>query len=118
MKKWQSPEWNVSYKAYLGLSLLLFVAAFPLPYGFYIFTKIIVFGFCITSAYQNFNISYNQPAWSWFFLFVAVLFNPFIAMPMGKELWIIIDITLSMLFLLLAYKTKNPNSKEKQWMES
>jgi hypothetical protein len=106
MVNWKNPQWNFSCKAYLGLGLLLLVAAAPLPYGFYTFTKIVVCGFSSVLAYQNFVISDNKSIWSWFFLFMAILFNPFIAIHMEKEVWMLIDIALGLFFLFLAYKTK------------
>jgi len=112
MKGWQNPQWNFSYKAYLGLGLLLLIAAAPLPYGFYTFTKIVVCGFSSVLAYQNFTITDNKSIWSWFFLFVAILFNPFITIHMEKEIWMVIDIALGIFFLFLASKRKNIESQE------
>lgn len=114
MKKWQNPQWNFSNKVYIGFGILLLVAAVPLPYGFYAFTKIVVCGFSGLLAYQNFNASNKKSFWPWCFLLVAVLFNPLISIPMQKEVWMVVDILLGSLFLLLAYKTKNTNIKGKQ----
>lgn len=114
MISWKNPLWNFSYKAYFGLGILLLVAAAPLPYGFYTFTKIALCGFSAVLSYQNFTISNNKSIWGWFFLFVAILFNPFIVIHMEKEIWMVVDIMLGMFFLFLAYKTKNLESQERE----
>lgn len=113
MKKWQNPQWNFSNKVYLGLGVLLLIAAAPLPYGFYTFTKIVVCGFSAILSYQNFNAPDKKSAWAWFFLFVAILFNPLIAIHMPKEIWMVIDIMLGLFFLFLAYQTKIKSKREK-----
>ena len=112
MKTWQNPQWNFSSKVYIGLGILLLVAAWPLPYGFYVFTKIIVCGFTGLLAYRNFNASNKKSIWPWCFLLIAVLFNPLISIAMQKEVWMIVDILLGSLFLLLAYKTRNTYTKK------
>lgn len=111
MKQWQNPKWNFPAKAYLGLGILLLIAAAPLPYGFYTFTKITVCGFSAVLSYQNFNATDKNSIWAWFFLFIAVLFNPFIAIHMPKDVWMIVDIMLGLFFVFLAYQTKITESK-------
>ena len=112
MKKLIKLQWNFSSKVYLGLGLLLFIASAPLPYGFYTFTRIIICGFSLVLFYQNFNASDKKSSWAWFFLFLAVLFNPLIVIHMQKEVWTIIDIILGLFFVFLAYQTMVNNSKE------
>lgn len=114
MNKWKSPKWNFSAKAYFLLGSLLLIAVAPLPYGFYTFTKIVVCGFSAVLSYQNFNAADKKSIWAWFFLYIAILFNPFIAIHMQKEIWMVVDIALGFLFLFLAYKTKSIESKERE----
>ncbi|MCA3269668.1 MAG: hypothetical protein LW855_05615 [Alphaproteobacteria bacterium] len=106
MKQWQNPKWNFPAKAYLGCGLLLLIAAAPLPYGFYTFLKITVCGFSAVLSYKNFNATDNNSIWAFFFLFIAILFNPFVAIHMPKEIWVVVDIILGLLFLFLAHKVR------------
>lgn len=111
MKQWQNPKWNFTAKVYLGLGVLLLIAAAPLPYGFYTFTKIAVCGFSAVLSYQNFNTTDKNSIWAWFFLFIAVLFNPFIAIHMQKDVWMIVDIMLGLFFVFLAYQAETTETK-------
>jgi hypothetical protein len=109
MKQWNNPQWNFPAKVYVGLGFLLFFAAAPMPYGFYSFTKIVVCGLLGLLSYKNFNfLNEKNTIWPWFFLFLAILFNPFIPIPMGKEVWMVVDTVLGVFFLFLAYKAKKP----------
>jgi hypothetical protein len=106
VRQLQNPKWNFPAKVYFGVGVLLLIAAAPLPYGFYTFIRIIICGFSTVLSYNNFKTTHNNSIWPWFFLLLAVLFNPFIPIHMEKNVWMIIDIILGAFFIFLAYKTK------------
>ncbi|MFN9791222.1 MAG: DUF6804 family protein, partial [Holosporales bacterium] len=107
MKALVQLRWNFPFRIYLGLGVLLLIAAAPLPYVYYTFTRVLVFGCSAVLFYQNFNSIDDTSKWAWFFLFIAILFNPFAVIHMTKELWIIVDIMLGLFFLFLAYQTRH-----------
>ncbi len=99
-----TPKWNLPGKIYGGISLLLLLAAMPLPYGYYTFLRLVVCSSAVVVAYQNFE-SKDQSFWPWLWCLVAIIFNPFVPIGMSKILWAAMDIATSCLFGFLAYKT-------------
>ena len=76
---------------------LLVVAAFPLPYGYYLLLRIFVTAVAIYCAYD----SWEKQTKSYYligFLLVTALFNPFIMVHFDKLIWIGLDIILAFAF--------------------
>jgi hypothetical protein len=80
---------------------MLFIAALPLPYGYYMLLRLvttIVFVWAAIACYQK-----QHTTLPWLFGLIAILFNPLIPVHLPKELWLIIDISMGILLL----STKN-----------
>lgn len=90
---------NLVKKTPIVLGLLLFIAIFPLPYGYYTFLRLIVFVFSLFLAYQL--REKNCSNWIIFLIFMAILFNPLIPVYLSKEIWVLIDLFSATLFLIL-----------------
>ena len=100
-------RFKFSSNLYLGIGILLLLATMPLPYGYYTFLRIVTCGFSALLSYRSFNSEGGDKSfWSWLFLFVAIIFNPIASISMDKEVWIFIDATLGILFLLISYKIR------------
>jgi len=82
-------------------AILLFVAVVRLPIAYYHLLRIVVFyGAFLTF----FNIKENYLKWSFAFLAMAILYNPFLPFStVQKFYWIPIDILSGILFLLTFY---------------
>jgi len=78
--------------------VLLVVAAFPVPYGYYSLLKIMACGVFIWAAIIAYSkeLSYLP----WIFVTLAVLFNPIIPIYLPKELWVPVDIGAAILLFL------------------
>ena len=77
----------------------LFLALFDgWPYGFFTLLRFVVFA---STAYIAW-IAYEQKKekWVWIFGFLAVLFNPFIAIYLNRELWSIIDLIVGVFMIV------------------
>tara|TARA_B110000444_G_C18700959_1_gene528939 strand:- start:212 stop:484 length:273 start_codon:yes stop_codon:yes gene_type:complete len=75
----------------------LFVGVLNMPYGYYRLLRIIV---TISSALYCFQFfEKNKMNMVYLFGFIAILFNPLIPIFFNKEIWIVIDIVVSGLFL-------------------
>jgi len=91
------------------LSILLLVCLVNMPYGYYqLFRYIAVVGFAILAYYE-----YERKNIILAILFVALalLFQPFSKVPLGRQSWIIIDIVVAVglivsLFLHPAHRDK------------
>lgn len=74
-------------------ALLLFVGVFPLPYGYYMLLRVIVF---VSALYV---MSQNKDEWLYVFIGIGILFNPVLPIYLSKAIWIPIDIVVGILYL-------------------
>ena len=83
------------------ISVLFLLLSFgPWPYGYYVLLKLSLTatGLLLWSVYSK----SKKENWSYFYLGVAILFNPVIWFPLGRPLWSLIDfIVLPPLFVSL-----------------
>lgn len=80
------------------LSALLFVCLFDMPYGYYQlvrFTALVGFGYL---AYQ----ANRQRKENEMFIYggLGLLFQPFLKIPLGRELWNIVDVVVGIGLLI------------------
>jgi hypothetical protein len=86
----------------MASALLLFAVA-DLPYGYYTFLRIAVFGAFIFSAITYID---SNKFLTIVFALGAILFNPLIPVHMDKEEWIVIDISAAVFSASVALYTK------------
>ncbi|NOX37702.1 MAG: hypothetical protein GXO78_09215 [Calditrichaeota bacterium] len=86
------------------IATLLMIAIADLPYGYYIFLRIAVTLVAITMA----NMAYRQKHSYWMMLFIAIaiLFNPIIPVYLDKEIWIVIDLVVALLFIVSVFSLR------------
>lgn len=86
---------------YAAIALLLLLCLLHMPYGFYTLVRFVaVIGFCYF-AYQAYKS--GNDARMILFIALAILFQPFFKIPLGRVIWNIVDVcvALYLLFLLL-----------------
>lgn len=81
----------------LGAVLLLTAAAGKHPYGFYMVLRLVVTVGAVYWAWRVYNA--GQRAWTWIFVTVALLLNPFLPIRMQREDWQPIDLFLGVLLI-------------------
>jgi hypothetical protein len=82
---------------YLALAVLLVLCLLPMPYGFYLLVRFVamcVFGWF---AYENFDAN-NKP-FGVIYLALALLFQPFLKLSLGREIWQIVDAIVAVFLL-------------------
>jgi hypothetical protein len=84
------------------IGFLLLIAILPLPYGYYTFLRLVVFGGGLFLAYQLYEQKLHK--WSVVMAVLAVLFNPFIPVYLSRETWLPIDIVGAITFLVVGGK--------------
>ena len=95
-------------------SLMLILALFDMPYGYYTLLRIIVCGIGVFVAISAYN---SRKFWAiYLFGFIAVLFNPLVPIHLDREIWQTIDIVCAVLFcgalpVLKGLEVKNKRSK-------
>lgn len=85
------------------MMVMLGIALLPIRYhGYYVLLKIVICGGCAFLA----AIAYGdgRKYLVWFGGGLAVLYNPIIRFPLGRELWIVVNI-LTIILLIVAMKT-------------
>ena len=94
--------------------VLMFIGFFPVPYGFFIYLKIIVCSSCVFYAYKlwhdkrNFK---NRVVARWGFVSLAFIYNPILQVHLySKFPWIFINI-ITILFLITVGADKKFFSK-------
>lgn len=91
------------------LSILLFLCLLEMPYGYYQlvrFISFIVFGYLAYNEYKD-----GQQIQGLIYFILAILFQPFVKVALGRELWNILDVIIG-LGLLISIFTNNRQTKE------
>ena len=86
-----------------GAAVLL-LCVLPLPYGFFMLVRVamtIIGGYLAYKYYEKDNTTLVL-----IFCGIALLFQPFFRIALGRELWLVIDVAISILLLVLAAKNK------------
>lgn len=89
----------------LIIAVLLFVCLLDMPYGYYQFIR---FFACIGFAYLAYksNEQSNKTV-TITFVILAILFQPFIKISLGRELWNIVDVIVGAVLLLSIFVNFN-----------
>ena len=89
-----------------GISIIMLLLAIPTfwPYGYYVLLRWVV----SISAVFLIWVAYDLKKTFWVVLMgmVAILFNPLIPIYLDKEIWIVIDLIIAVLFLVSIFKIK------------
>ena len=88
----------------LGLAFLLLLCLLPLPYGFYTlvrFISMVVFACMAFTYYEQKNTTLCVIA-----VALVLLFQPFIKIALGREIWNAVDIIVAIALIIQWYKTK------------
>ena len=90
---------------YIVTAILLLCCIFPMPYGYYTLVRLVsttVFGWL---AYRHYKAGGNE-------LFViicvgiALLFQPFVKIPLGRGLWNFVDVVVAIFLLYIWFNHK------------
>ena len=78
------------------LSLLLLLCLADMPYGYYQFVRFVA---CIAFGYFAFGEQEKQTKWALFYIGLAILFQPFIKISLGRMLWNVVDVIVAILLI-------------------
>jgi hypothetical protein len=80
------------------LAILFFLCLADMPYGYYQFTRFAgLIGFGFLAYLANSNGKQNQMI---IYIILAVLFQPFIKISLGRELWNIVDVIVAVALIM------------------
>ena len=90
---------NLLYKIGLRLAIALIVCLFPMPYDYYTlvrFVAMIILGCMAFNFYKNEKIPLCVITGS-----LALLFQPFFKIVLGRTLWNVVDIVVAILLVFI-----------------
>ena len=82
-----------------ALALIMVLCLFDMPYGFYEFTRFAAFAGFGYLAYKRYDKESKDL--SILYIILAVLFQPFFKLALGREIWNVVDILVA---IFLAYR--------------
>lgn len=91
-------------KIQLAGAAILLLCIFPLPYGFFTIVRVVTTIISLYLAYTYFTQDKKELAIT--FTTVAVLFQPFIKLALGREVWLVVDVLVAVFLIVLAVKRK------------
>lgn len=90
---------------YLILSAILLFCLLPMPYGYYMlvrFVSMVAFGVMAYRYYTQSKVALTVTLAS-----LALLFQPFIKIALGRTMWNVVDVIVAILLMLLWMKERN-----------
>ena len=87
------------------LAALLILCLAPMPYGYYQFVRFVAMVVFAVMAYRYYEEKKNQLAIV--FGALALLFQPFIKVALGKAMWNVVDVVVAIALVVLWYRNKN-----------
>jgi|GEM_PF-1992365 hypothetical protein len=105
-----SHDINVMKGISIALMILLIVAIFKLPYGYYTFLRIITTlgtGFLIFKTYSMYK---TNDAFIWGLIIILILWNPVIPVYLTKSIWRYLNSIAAAFFLVFTIKLMNKHT--------
>jgi hypothetical protein len=89
---------------HLVIGILLLLCLLPMPYGYFMLVRFISCISFIYFAYQH----YQQQNKNLMFIFgaLALLFQPFFKISLGRTVWNIVDVAVAIFLLVLVFTNK------------
>ena len=93
---------NRMKQIYLFLAAMLLLCLAPMPYGYFMlmrFVMMVAFGLMAYQYYQK-----GHQGLTWVFSVLALLFQPFLKIALGRVVWNIVDVAVAILLIILFVK--------------
>ncbi len=87
----------------LGVAVLLLICLFDMPYGFYALVRFVAMAAFAYLSYRHFKA--EQEGLGFLFAALAVLFQPFFKITLGRTLWNVVDVAAAAMLCYFAVKT-------------
>lgn len=82
----------------LPLAILLFICLLDMPYGYYQFVRYLAFACFAVLAYVSYDEGKEKQAIV--YLLLAILFQPFMKIALGRTLWNFVDVAVGIWLIL------------------
>jgi hypothetical protein len=91
-------------QVFLILAALLLLCLAPMPYGYYQLVRFVSMVVFAVMAYQYYVK--KQDLWAVAFCALALLFQPFFKVALGRTMWNIVDVVVAIILLVMAFIDK------------
>ena len=95
-------SFKINGAVYIVLSVLLLLCLAPMPYGYYQLVRFIAAVVFIVFAWHHYNT--KDVCLSVVFGALALLFQPFIKIALGRTMWNIVDVIVAIMLIWRCYK--------------
>lgn len=85
------------------LAVILLLCLFDMPYGYYILVRLAATVGFAYMAYKYYEMKKENLVWT--FGALALLFQPLAKMPLGREIWNMVDVAVA-IFLIVLFASK------------
>ncbi len=95
---------NTLLRFALGLAAALLACLLPMPYGYYTlvrFAALFILGLLSIGCYRS-----NRVALAWLLCALALLFQPFYPLELGRTVWNVADVAVAVLLVGIYYKER------------
>ena len=89
------------------LAALLLLCLATMPYGYYQLVRFVSMVAFAVMAYQFYNE--KREGWAICFGALALLFQPFIKIALGRVMWNIVDVVVAIMLIVSWYKDRKEN---------
>lgn len=89
---------------YILMAALLLLCLAPMPYGYYQFVRFVAMVVFAIMAFNYYKNKKNELSIT--FGALALLFQPFIKVALGRMMWNVVDVAVALLFIALYWKEK------------
>lgn len=87
----------------LILSVLLLLCLADMPYGYYQFVRFVS---SILFAYFAYVEREKNRKWMVFYIAMSILFQPFLKISLGRELWNVVDVIVAFILAITVFNKK------------
>jgi hypothetical protein len=94
---------------YIILAGMLLLCLAPMTYGYYQFVRFVSMVVFAVMAYQYYVK--KQMEWAVVFGALALLFQPFVKIALGRTMWNIVDVVVAIMLVVLWYKNRDEEMK-------
>lgn len=89
----------------IGVPAAMLAAALaPWAYGYYVLLRLVV---CLASIAIAWRLRERGGLLTWAFVALAILYNPIVRVPLGRDIWMIVNLMSLVPFGLLALRQRN-----------
>ena len=87
--------------------LMIIVALFPMPYGYYQILHLVITVMSILSIYNNYKKAHKASFWVLLFGMILLVYNPLLKVHFEREIWQVINLITAVILAICLYKEKS-----------